>query len=189
MRFYASLLSIAMFCLAGCGQEGVVDYGFTIKSVSVSSAYQSLHVHLQQDLKLSEQAREALEHGVTLVVSLELELRNDNKMIVVQRDARHFQLRYLPLSERYQLSEEETGESRTFSRLRHLLAAIADLNINLSTGPLPSGSAGRRKPRRGRGPNRSREGEPQQPVQDCVLDLLSNCWCWRQYMFRLHVMC
>jgi hypothetical protein len=140
MRFYASLLSVAMFCLAGCGQEDFVEYGFNIKNVSVRSAYQSVDIRLQQDLTVSEQAREALEHGVTLVVALELELRNDNKMIVVQRNIRRFQLRYLPLSERYQLSEEETAEPRTFSRLRHLLAAISDLNIHLSTGPLPSGS-------------------------------------------------
>jgi len=140
MRFCASLLSIVMFCLAGCGQEDVAAYGFAIKNVSVRSAYQSLDIQLQQNLELSEQAREALEHGVTLVIRLELELRNDNKMIIVQRDARHFQLRYLPLSERYQLSEEETGESQTFSRLRHLLAAEAVLNVHLATGPLVSGS-------------------------------------------------
>ena len=140
MRFCASLISVGVFCLAGCGQGDVVDYGFTINTVTVRTAYQALDVHLQQGLEVSEQAREALEHGVTLVVALELELRNDNKMIVMQRDARYFQLRYLPLSERYQLSEEETGELQTFSRLRHLLAAIGDLNIHLATGPLPSGS-------------------------------------------------
>ena len=140
MRFYASLLSIVMFCLAGCGQEDVVDYGFIINNVSVSNAYQSLNVHLQQTLELSEQAREAMLHGVMLVAALEFELRNDNKMIVAQRHARHYQLRYLPLSERYQLTEEESGESQTFSRLRHLLAAIGNLNIHFSTGPLPSGN-------------------------------------------------
>jgi hypothetical protein len=75
-----------------------------------------------------------------LTINLEMELRNDNKMIVVRRDARRFQLRYLPLSERYQLTEEETDELQTFSRLRHLLAAIDDLNIQLSTGPLPPGT-------------------------------------------------
>ena len=93
-------------------------------NVSVSQAYQSLNVHLRQDLQLSQQAREALEHGVTLIISLlKLELHNDNNMIVVVRkDDRNFQLRYLPLSERYQLLEEGTGELQTFSRLRHLLA-------------------------------------------------------------------
>jgi hypothetical protein len=146
MRFCASLLSISMFCLAGCGQDDAVDYGFAINDVSVSTAYQSLNVHLQQDIELSEQAREALEHGVTLILRLELELRNDDKMIVVQRSARHFQLRYLPLTERYQLSKDETGESRTFLRLRHLFASVDGLNIHLSTGPLPSGSYELRTP-------------------------------------------
>ena len=140
MRFCASLLSIAVFVLAGCGREPFADYGFDIKSVSVNRAYQSLNVSLQQELVLSDQAREALEHGVKLTVTLEMELRNDNNMIVVRRDASRYQLHYLPLSEHYQLSVEKTGEQRTFTRLRHLLAAINDLDIQLPTGPLPSGS-------------------------------------------------
>jgi hypothetical protein len=139
MRFCASLLSIAVLLVAACDQQNTVDYGFAIKNVSVNRAYQSLNVRLQQELELSQQAREALEHGVTLTVTLEMELRNDNKMIVVRRDTRRFQLRYLPLSERYQLTDEETEELRTFSRLRHMLAAIDDINVQLSTGPLPPG--------------------------------------------------
>ncbi len=140
MRFCVSLLSIAMLVLAGCGQREALDYAFTIKNVAITPAYQSLDIHLQQDLELSPQAREALEHGVTLTIRLELELRNDNNMIVARRDARRFQLRYLPLSERYQFSEEETGELKAFPRLRHMLAAMDDFDVRLSTGPLPSGS-------------------------------------------------
>ena len=139
MRFCVSLLSITIFFLAGCGEKSTVDYGFTISNVSVSQAYQSLNIRLRQDLGLSQQAREALEHGVTLTVVLEMELRNNSHMIAMQRDARSFQLRYLPLSERYQLSEEGTDELQTFSRLRHLFAVIDDLNVHLSTGPLPTG--------------------------------------------------
>jgi len=140
MRFCVSLLSFAVLFLAGCGQREALDYAFTIRNVSVRSAYQSLDVHLQQQLELSTQARSALEHGVALTIRLEMELRNDDNMIVVHRDARRYQLRYLPLIERYQLAEETTGESNTFSRLRHLLAAMDDFNVQLSTGPLPSGS-------------------------------------------------
>ncbi|MGB7453325.1 MAG: DUF4390 domain-containing protein, partial [Lysobacterales bacterium] len=135
-----SLLSLSIFVLAGCGQRQELDYTFAIKNVTVRPAYQSLDVRLQQELGLSSQAREALEHGVTLTIRLEMELRNDNNMIVARRDARRFQLRYLPLSERYQFSEEETGELKAFSRLRHMLAALDDFTIQLSTGPLPSGS-------------------------------------------------
>ena len=140
MRSCASLLSIFLFVLVGCGQQGTVDYGFTIRNVSISQAYQSLNVHLQQDMQLSQQAREALEHGVTLIIMLQLELHNDNNMMVVREDNRNFQLRYLPLSERYQLSEEGTDELRTFSRLRHLLASINKLNVQMTTGPLLPGN-------------------------------------------------
>ena len=140
MRFCASLLSTLLFVLTGCGQQDAVDYGFTIKNVSITQAYQSLNVHLRQDLQLSQPATEALEHGVTLILMLELELLNDNNMMVVSREDRRFQLRYLPLSERYQLSEEGAGELRTFSRLRHLLASINDLNVQMTTGPLLPGN-------------------------------------------------
>jgi hypothetical protein len=140
MRFCASLLSIAMITLAGCGQPQALDYAFVIRNVTITPAYQSLDIRLQQDLELSTQAREALEHGVTLTVGLELELRNVNNMIVARRDARRFQLRYLPLSESYQFSEVQTGELKAFSRLRHMLADLDDFSVHLSTGPLPAGS-------------------------------------------------
>ena len=140
MRFCVSLLSFTVLFLAGCGPREALDYVFAIKNVSVRPAYQSLDIRLQQQLELSSQARAALEHGVTLTIRLEMELRNDNHMIVAHRDARRFQLRYLPLIERYQLAEEQTGELKTYSRLRHLLAAMDDFSVQLSTGPLPSGS-------------------------------------------------
>ena len=140
MRFCVSLLSFTVLFLAGCGQREALDYAFTIKNVSVRPAYQSLDVRFQQQLELSSQARAALEHGVVLTIRLEMELRSDNNMIVVHRDARGYQLRYLPLIERYQLAAEQNGELKTYSRLRHLLAAMGDFNIQWSTGPLPSGS-------------------------------------------------
>jgi hypothetical protein len=140
MRFYASLLSFTLLLLTGCGQQAALDYAFVIKDVSVRTAYQSLDIRLQQQLELSSEARAALEHGVTLTFSLELELRNDDNLIVEHRDARSFLVRYLPLSERYQLTEEKTGELKTYSRLRHMLAAMDDFSIQLPTGPLPSGS-------------------------------------------------
>lgn len=139
MRFCVSLLSFTVFLLAGCGQREALDYSFAIENVSVRPAYQSIDVRLRQQLELSSQAREALEHGVTLTIRLDMELRSDENMIVVHRDTRHFQLSYLPLIERYQLEEELTGELATYSRLRHLLAAMDNFNVQLSTGPLPSG--------------------------------------------------
>ena len=145
MRFYAKLLSLAglIFAgliLAGCGRNDAVDYGFVIKKVAIGRAYQSLNIDFEQELQLSQQAREALQHGVTLFISLELELHSENHLMVMRNDSRRFQLRYLPLSERYQLSEEENGKLRAFSRLRHLLAAIDNLKFQMPTGPLLPGN-------------------------------------------------
>ena len=121
-----------------CGQQ-VLDYGFAIKDVSIIPGYQTLNIHLTQDLALSEQALEALEHGVTLTIRLDLELRNDNDIVRVTRAARRFEIRYLPLSERFQLSTVESGDMQAFPRLRHVLAAINELNVQLPTGALPPG--------------------------------------------------
>jgi len=130
---------VILLGLAGCDREENLDYGFTISDVTVNSAYQALDVRLQQSLGLSEQAREALEHGITLTISLEMELRNDNYMIVEQSDVRRFQLRYLPLNDSYQLLDEGSGQQQVFSRLRHLFAELATLNVRLATGPLLPG--------------------------------------------------
>lgn len=139
MRFYVSLLSVTMLLLAACSKQETIDYGFLIEKVTVRNAYQALTVRVQQDLQLSAQAREALEHGVVLTVVLELELQNENRLMVVRKDTRNYQLRYLPLSERYQLSQGENEEMEVYPRLRHVLAALGNLEFKLVTGPLLPG--------------------------------------------------
>jgi outer membrane lipopolysaccharide assembly protein LptE/RlpB len=144
MRYCAKILNTALLglsitLLAACGEQAI-DYGFDINNVAVNRGYQSLDIHVKQDLDLSPQAMDALQHGVTLTIRLDMELRNDNNMIIVRRQSRRFQIRYLPLSERYQLIDEEREKLQTFVRLRHLFAAISDLQSRLQTGPLPSGN-------------------------------------------------
>jgi len=134
-----SLVLLATIFIAGCEQE-MLGYGFVIKDVVVTRGYQALAIRVQQDLNLSRQAREALQHGVTLTISLDMELRNDSNMIVVRREARRFQVRYLPLLEHYQLRDQESGKLQAFTRLRHVLTTMGNLNVRVSTGPLPSGS-------------------------------------------------
>ena len=139
MRFYVSLLSLTVIFLAACHKQDNAAYGFAIKQVVITPAYQSLNIYLQQELQFSGEAREALEHGVVLSVKLQLELHSESHLMVVLKEDRSFQLRYLPLSERYQLSADDR-EMQVFSRLRHLLAAIGNENIKLSTGPLLPGN-------------------------------------------------
>lgn len=137
--FFTFLLAIFLMLLSGCGQTPQ-DYGFAIENVAVNRGYQSLNVTLKPDMQLSAEALAALQHGVTLIIRLDLELRNDNNMIVVRRETRRYHVRYLPLSERYQLKEADSEKLQTYSRLRHVFAAIGDMEINLATGPLPPGN-------------------------------------------------
>lgn len=134
-----ALACLAVLILCGCDHKPL-GYGFQIKNVSVSRGYQSLDVHLKQEMSLSREALEALQHGVNLTIRLDLELRNDSNMIVIKREVRRFQIHYRALIERYQLIDEETGKQQTFPRLRHVFAAIDNLDVHLPTGPLPPGN-------------------------------------------------
>ena len=137
---YAPLfIALSFMVLAGCSQKPQ-DYGFAISNVAVDRGYQSLTVRFKPDMQLSSEALSALQHGVTLIIRLDLELRNDNNMIVVRRETRRFQVRYLPLSERYESKQEDSEKLQTYSRLRHVFAAIGDTDIHLATGPLPLGN-------------------------------------------------
>ncbi len=151
MRFYASPhklfrtvisrssgIACVLLLLIGCNQQSL-DYGFTINKVSVSSGYQSLNLRFHQDLSLSQQAQAALLHGVTLTIRLDVEVRHESNMMVINPTTRRFQIRYLPLSERFQLSDEATDNLQTFPRLRHALASIGTMAIKMGTGPLLGG--------------------------------------------------
>ena len=106
MRFYASLISFAFIFLAACDKDENAVYGFAINQVAITPAYQSLNIYLQQELQFSPEAREALEHGVVLSIKMQFELHNEENLVVVLKENRLFQLRYLPLSERYKLSAD-----------------------------------------------------------------------------------
>lgn len=136
-RRYSGWLCMLLL-LAGCGQQEV-DYRFAINQVSIRPADQLLTLRFQQELSLSQQAREALRHGVSLTIRLDMELRHGQRSMVIEPATRLFQIRYLSLSERYQLLETGTDKLQTFPRLRHALAAIGDVNIQLRTARLVAG--------------------------------------------------
>ena len=57
----------------------------------------------------------------------------------VKKQREHFEIRYLPLSEHYRLSRPDGDDTETFPRLRHVLAELGDLRIEVETGALPRG--------------------------------------------------
>ena len=128
-----------MALLAGCS-ESESDYGFRIESVALQPAHQRIEASFTQALKLSEEAREALDHGVALTVRVEMELRDAITLTLLADDIRRFEIRYLPLSQHYELSTPGDGTVRNYPRLRHVLNALSRVEFELATGALAPGS-------------------------------------------------
>lgn len=112
---------------------------FEFKRVIANWSNGRLNVTCEQNLALSKEAREALIHGVPLTIDLELTLRDTGSQVRVANQTNSYEIRYLPMSDHYQLTHERDQSVRTFPRLRHVLAALSNLQVDLDTGVLPSG--------------------------------------------------
>ncbi len=108
--------------LGACSSESG-NFGFTIEDVSARWRNDILIVTTKQQLTLSSEAREALVHGVSLTIDMQLEVGGDDKQTT------RFEVRYLPLSDHYQVSRPHQQSVRTYPRLRHVLAYLAEVEI------------------------------------------------------------
>lgn len=137
MRACVSLLSLLL--LAACAKPPA-DVGFRGQSVDVVPGYESIRASLVQDVQLSRDAMDAIDHGVPLTLTLDLRLHDALNLSLLASKQHHFVVRYLPLSDRYQLSGPGFDEERSFTRLRHALAALSRLDVPFETGALAPGS-------------------------------------------------
>lgn len=138
MRGCAALASAALL-LSAC-QPSRGDFGFEIASVSLSPGYQVIHADFRQQLQFSREAAEALEHGVPLTISIDLELRDAANLTLLASHEHQYTIRFRPLSQHFELSGPGDEPPRTFPRLRHALAELAELRLRLDTGALAPGS-------------------------------------------------
>lgn len=127
-----------MLASGGCADEDR-DHGFTIQGATIRVLRGRLAVHLDDSLQFSPEAVQALEHGVPLTISVDMELRNQETLNLLAEQERSFEIRYLPLSQHYQLTTVGTGQVRTYPRLRHAVSALTGLDLMLATGPLAPG--------------------------------------------------
>ena len=132
------LLLAAAFTVAACS-EPAADGRFELNRVEAKWANGWMEVTCEQQLALSNEARNALIHGVPLTVQLELLLRDADSRTRLGEETSSYEIRYLPLSEHYQLSHSGTTRVQTFPRLRHVLAELSRLDVSFETGVLPAG--------------------------------------------------
>lgn len=127
-----------MLALAACDRASV-DSNFELQGVDAKWSNGFLQATVHQKLTLSAEARRALQHGVPLTVKMEMVIRNTSEQTRVKTSTESYEVRYLPLSNHYQLTLADGNETRTFPRLRHLLADLSRVRISFQTGVLPAG--------------------------------------------------
>jgi len=131
----AALLLVALVS-TGCADHSS-EFGFELQGVQTRVTGQELRVSLDQKVKLSPDAREALENGVPLYIEIQADLETSSKQ---SSSTQRFEIRYMPLSDHYQLSSGQPQYSRTFPRLRHVLAELSEIELTLPLVDVPQGN-------------------------------------------------
>ena len=128
---------VTLLALAACSPQSG-DFGFSILGAELRHRGNAVEVVVHQKFDLSDEAQSALTHGVPLFIRTELELRPRDSRRDFAHLEREFEIRYLPLSELYQVTISQPHEVKTFPRLRHVLAEMRTVGFTLGTTVLPT---------------------------------------------------
>jgi hypothetical protein len=115
------------------------DFGFRIEGLELEPGQRQITVRLDQQVRFSEAAERALRNGVTLTLLVDVEVRDARNLNLLTDQRERFEVRYLPLSERYQLAGGTPAMQQTYPRLRHVNAELSRLRLTLPTAPLAPG--------------------------------------------------
>jgi hypothetical protein len=135
-RLRACALLAALALLAGCIPFAEQVPGeLAVRSAQLRDTAGGAMLDLALDCRLSGPMQDALEHGIPLTLRIDLDA--GRRLTRTHRQERqHVELRYFPLSRRYQLREAGSDDVRSFATPASLLAALGTLHL-----PLPDGFA------------------------------------------------
>ena len=130
-RWRELILCLLFWSLAAsAAAETVADSAFHVRearSLLVNGVYR---VSAQVEYRLGDQALEALEHGVPLVLEIRIQIYRQREWLWNEQVAQlrqRYQLRYHALSRRYLVHSFNTGVQQSFQHLDDALHAIGTL--------------------------------------------------------------
>jgi hypothetical protein len=142
MRWWRRLVSVV--CMLGLltGCDALRDQApgrLVVNDAQVLSTVDGAQLALAIELQLNGPMSDALEHGIPITLHVHLQGNSGTLEIVDQRDV---ELRYFPLSRRYQLRDGGTDTERSFAASGYLMDALAALRLPLPKefSALPAGS-------------------------------------------------
>jgi hypothetical protein len=131
---FASALCVAGL-LSGCEALREQTPGtLVVREARLVHVAEGPRLEVALDCRLNGPISDALEHGIP--ITLDLRLRTLGKSVDLH-DRRQIELRYFPLTRRYQLRDSGTGDIRSFSASGYLIDALSGLHL-----PLPIVFAG-----------------------------------------------
>jgi len=101
-----------------------------VRDARIVSAADGAQLEIDLDCQLNGPMSDALEHGIP--ITLRIDLRAQTRPLPLS-DRREIELRYFPLSRRYQLRDLASGNVRSFSAFGSLVDSLGALRL-----PMPS---------------------------------------------------
>lgn len=117
-----------MLCAGGCADDARQAAGLSLAGPEFVWEGNELVARTGLEVTLSTAALEALENGVALTLTVQTRVQRKHRLLDRRVNVRNHRLeiRYLPLSRHYQLSNEKHETQQSFPRLWMLLAALQD---------------------------------------------------------------
>ena len=126
------LLAVTIVSFAsGCTGRSQ-DFGIRLEDLEAARTNSGISVSAQQEIVFSAEARRALQHGVPLRIRIDVALKGGAGWSGGTDESLVYEIRYLPLSDHYQLSGPgNESPARTYPRLRHVLAALGRIDLSV----------------------------------------------------------
>ena len=142
MHFWKKLASgvCAIGLLAGCDALRQQAPGtLVVRDARLVAVAAGPQLDVDLDCRFNGPIGDALEHGIPITLAVQVDAQISAGTL---RDRRKIELRYFPLTRRYQLRDDSSGEVRSFPASAYLTDALAALRLTLpeSFSGLPVGT-------------------------------------------------
>jgi hypothetical protein len=129
-RHRHSLLALLCVLLAGCGVLAQQTPGsLAVRNATMIGTAGGARLELGLDCRLSGPMQDALDHGIP--ITLQVDVRAGPWLRTLASATQRIELRYFPLSRRYQLRAGNPDDVRSFATPAYLIAALGSLRLGL----------------------------------------------------------
>jgi hypothetical protein len=141
MQYWKKIASVAAAAALGACSSSADEAQLRISAATLSQGVLSARLQWQP----SDAVLDALDHGIVLDFIVDLRAYGPPHLgwrDTLARVERHIELRFFPLSRRYQLRDLDRGETRSYGARALLMAALEDLRLELPGDWTPAAAGG-----------------------------------------------